>query len=186
MAACSFCGRRPPDTGRLIAGADAFICENCIRHWFGSLSMAGGHQPRSGAYKAQGLLVETVGPPPEDEDAARAEIKAAYLASATTSEDGRSVPSVEMGADLGPTLLQALERNPFPPPAEASIDVDAVAFIDAEHGAVWFTITIDGIPRLSNQRGDAVVVDGAWKMARSTFCALMASAGVTCPPEPDR
>ncbi len=185
IAACSFCGRRPPETGQLVSGTDAFICELCIRHWFDALSTGGPSQGIS-ASPPQFVLIDSGGPPPEDEDAARAEITAAYLASATTSEDGQSVPSVEMGADLGPTLLQALERNPFPPPAESRIDVDAVAFVDTEHAAVWFTITIDGIPRLSNQRGDAVVVDGAWKMARSTFCALMASAGVACPPRPDR
>jgi hypothetical protein len=185
IAVCSFCGRHPPDTGQLVSGPDAFICENCVRYWFETLSTPGRSQPRSAA-PARFVLVDSGGPPPEDEDAARAEIAAAYLASATASEDGRSVPSVELGADLGPTLLQALERNPFPPPAKSSIDVDAVAFIDADHAAVWFTITIEGIPRLSNQRGEAVVVDGAWKMARSTFCALMASAGVACPPEPDR
>ena len=185
MAACSFCGRRPPETGQLVSGTDAFICERCIRQWFEALSTGGRSQAIS-ASPAQFVLIASGGPPPEDEDAARAEIAAAYLASATTSEDGQSVPSVEMGEDLGPTLLQALERNPFPPPAESRIDVDAVAFVDAEHAAVWFTITIDGIPRLSNQRGDAVLVDGAWKMARSTFCALMTSAGVACPPRPDR
>ena len=125
-----------------------------------------------------------MGPPPEDEDAARAEIAAAYAASATASEDGRSVPSVETGANLGPTLLRAQERSPFPAPAEVSIDVNDVLFLDQAHAAVWFTITIDGSPRLGNHRGDAVVVDGAWKMARATFCDLMRSAGVECPPEP--
>lgn len=125
-------------------------------------------------------------PPPEDEDAARAEVAAAYAASAKASDDGRSVPSVERGSDPGPTLLQAQERNPFPPTAEVSLDVHQVACLDRAHAAVWFTVTIDGIPRLSTQQGDAIVVDGAWKMARSTFCALMALAGVDCPPEPDR
>ena len=33
LMACSFCGRQPPDTGRLVAGAEAFICEHCIRDW---------------------------------------------------------------------------------------------------------------------------------------------------------
>jgi hypothetical protein len=27
---CSFCGRRPPHTGRLVAGTDAAICEHCL------------------------------------------------------------------------------------------------------------------------------------------------------------
>jgi hypothetical protein len=184
LAACSFCGRRPPETGQLIAGGDAFICEHCVRHWSGSLSMSPGRQPLSGLHRTEGLLVETAGPPPEDEDAARAEIAAAFASSATPSEDGASVPSVEGGANLGPTLLAAQGRSPFPPSAEVSIDVDYIAFLDPEHAAVSFTITIGGVPRLPDRRGDAVVVDGAWKMARSTFCELMRVAGVDCPPRP--
>ena len=27
---CSFCGSRPPETGRLVAGDDALICEHCL------------------------------------------------------------------------------------------------------------------------------------------------------------
>ncbi|HMK99381.1 MAG TPA: Clp protease N-terminal domain-containing protein [Acidimicrobiales bacterium] len=38
LAACSFCGRRAPDTGRLVAGTDAYICEHCVRHWARQLS----------------------------------------------------------------------------------------------------------------------------------------------------
>ena len=38
LAACSFCGRRAPDTGRLVAGTDAYICEHCVRDWAGQLS----------------------------------------------------------------------------------------------------------------------------------------------------
>jgi hypothetical protein len=134
----------------------------------------------------RGLLVDAAGPRPEDEDAARAEIAAAFATSATASEDGRSVPSVQAGANLGPTLLRAQERSPFPPPAEVGIDVNHIAFLDREHAAVSFTITIASIPRLRDHRGNAVVVDGSWKMARSTFCDLMRLAGVDCPPEPDR
>jgi ATP-dependent Clp protease ATP-binding subunit ClpC len=37
VPACSFCGRQPPDTGQLFAGADASICEHCVRQWSGQL-----------------------------------------------------------------------------------------------------------------------------------------------------
>jgi hypothetical protein len=44
---CSFCGRQPPDSGRLIAGQNAFICENCVHEWATNFSSSGG--PASGA-----------------------------------------------------------------------------------------------------------------------------------------
>jgi ribosomal protein S14 len=31
--ACSFCGGQPPESGQLISGTDAFICEHCVRRW---------------------------------------------------------------------------------------------------------------------------------------------------------
>jgi Clp amino terminal domain, pathogenicity island component/ClpX C4-type zinc finger len=33
LAACSFCGRRPPVSGRLIQGRAVSICEHCILEW---------------------------------------------------------------------------------------------------------------------------------------------------------
>ena len=33
---CSFCGRRPPESGQIVAGHDtAYICEHCVREWAG-------------------------------------------------------------------------------------------------------------------------------------------------------
>jgi len=37
VPACSFCGRRPPDSGQLFAGTDAAICEHCVRQWSAGL-----------------------------------------------------------------------------------------------------------------------------------------------------
>jgi ATP-dependent Clp protease ATP-binding subunit ClpC len=35
---CSFCTKRPPESGQLVAGRDgAYICEHCIRRWSGSV-----------------------------------------------------------------------------------------------------------------------------------------------------
>ena len=33
LVRCSFCGRTPPTAGRLVAGRDAFICENGVHVW---------------------------------------------------------------------------------------------------------------------------------------------------------
>ncbi len=44
-------------------------------------------------------------------------------------------------------------------------------------------ITFEGTTRVSYDIGDAVVVNGVWKMARSTFCDLMALVGLPCQPE---
>ena len=39
LVACSFCGLAPPESGQLIAGDNAFICERCVGQWFGRLEV---------------------------------------------------------------------------------------------------------------------------------------------------
>ncbi len=33
LVECSFCGRRPPESGRLVSGRYAYICEHCLMEW---------------------------------------------------------------------------------------------------------------------------------------------------------
>ena len=124
------------------------------------------------------------GEQPEDPQTARDAIKAAFSQSRIASDDGASVPTVEHGDNLGPTLTEANRRHLGIAPEESQVNIsaDQIVFVDAEHAAVMFTIWIDGRQMMQPVRGDAVRVDGSWKMARSTFCQLMAMGGVQCPP----
>jgi Clp amino terminal domain, pathogenicity island component/ClpX C4-type zinc finger len=181
LVACSFCGRQPPASGRLVAGTDAFICEFCVREWAQGLRdpvRLGMNEPMIPQ------LVVPAGPPPTDEAAARKQIELAFSTHGTLSDDGRALPMVQGGENLGPTRNAAAERRPDVQPVE--IRVDRIEFVDAEHAAVWFSISGNGRPLLVRHRGDAVHIDGTWKMARSTFCELMRMGGIECPPpEPD-
>jgi hypothetical protein len=116
---------------------------------------------------------------------AESAIRAAFAGSGKASEDGTSVPMVEKGETLAPVLAAAKEnrRGIGPEGAEFVTSVDEIVFTDPDHAAVWFSIAVAGRTLLSHHRGDALVVDGIWKVARSTFCGLMALAGVQCPPE---
>ena len=166
-----------------MSGNDAFICEHCIRRWSARLEGAVGHGWRS--VGPQAPEIPPPGPPPANPDAARSEIAAAFAGFGALSEDGRSVPSVEGGEALGPVLTAAKERwrDVVPPTANVAATVDEIVFVDPIHAAVWFSISLDGRPMLQRHRGDAIVVEGRWKMARSTFCGVMSMAGVPCPPE---
>jgi hypothetical protein len=187
LVACSFCGLAPPASGQLIAGDNAFICERCIEHWSQYMRTATSRVvvPVVRPPESPSEVIST-GPPPADVDAARAEIQAAYSAHGTTSEDGTSIPSVERGEDLGPTVAKAKSmarnRGIALDDADVAVVVDEVRFVDAEHAAVWFSISIDGHPMVRLHRGDALVIAGNWKMARTTFCQIMAMGGVPCPP----
>jgi hypothetical protein len=124
------------------------------------------------------------GVPPTDTDKARAEIRAAFANHGSLSEDGKAALGVERGANLGWAVTAAMANAP-PALLEAEIllTVDEIIFVDPEHAPVWFSILVNGSPVLARHRGDAVLVEGEWMMARSTFCQIMAMAGVTCPPE---
>jgi Clp amino terminal domain, pathogenicity island component/ClpX C4-type zinc finger len=179
---CSFCGLHPPESGEIVAGHNAFICERCIRQW--SLRL---HRSRPAArtwisHSPPDVVVP--GEPPTDTDEAGAAIGAAYAMHGSLSADGRAALGVEKGADLG-WAVTAAKANAPPAflKAEIAVTVDEIIFVDPEHAAVWFSILVDGSPVLSRHRGDAVLVGSEWMMARSTFCQIMAMGGVTCPPE---
>jgi len=185
FVACSFCGRQPPASGRIIRGADAFICEHCIRQWHGVLDQPAvtEHAPTASIVVLGTDVVP--GEQPENPDAARAEITAAFVSHETLGDDGQSLPMVEKGGNLGPTLVASQERHRgLSEGKSVSWSVDEIVFTDPEHAAVWFTFNLDNVPMLARHRGDAVMVEGQWKMARSTFCELMRMAGVECPPPP--
>jgi hypothetical protein len=185
LVSCSFCGRQPPESGRLVSGTNAFICEQCVRRWARQLTRA----DVSGSILRPGIgrlrqAVQPTGPPPANQDSARTDIIAAFSGYGTLSEDSQSLPMVDRGENLGATLILARERRRVPETPEVVV-IDEIVFTESEHATVWFTVSVTGSPIARPRRGDAVVVNGAWKMARSTFCELMATAGVECPPDTD-
>jgi len=175
LAACSFCGRRPPETGQLIAGNEAFICERCVKQW------AARFMSREGQHE-QLIPPSITGPPPVDELSARAAVEAAFAELFTLSDDEQRVDAVEDGFDLGRYLLEAAERRLVAEGAVPSVVVDDVVFVNEGQAAVWFTIWVDGRAVLGRHRGDALLVDRFWKVTRATFCDVLARAGVLCPP----
>jgi hypothetical protein len=184
LVTCSFCGLAPPESGQLVAGDNAFICEHCVRQWSRQLTSSGPFSTgpfRTGRFRRMSVADVLPGPQPENPDGARAEISAAYSNHGTVSEDGLSLPWVEDGENLGPTLAAAKDQRPDV--AEVVISIDDLVFVDIEHAALLFSISVNGGPVLTHYRGDAVLIDGVWKMARSTFCQLMAMGGIQCPPE---
>ncbi|HMH57920.1 MAG TPA: hypothetical protein VK537_01940, partial [Galbitalea sp.] len=91
-----------------MSGDNAFMCERCVRQWSDRLAMEAGQVRPVVSYVYDAPPAEAA---PDDPDAARAEIAAAFAGLAPLSDDGRSVPTVERGDDLGPFLVVARERR---------------------------------------------------------------------------
>ena len=68
-----------------------------------------------------------------------------------------------------------------PPPEVKTATVTDVTFTDAENAAVTYDLLIDGKPVLPGATGTAVLVDGTWKVSKTTFCTL---ASLGSPVEP--
>jgi hypothetical protein len=172
LVTCSFCGRGSPESGQLVAGANAHICEHCVRDWYGRLGRAGDRPVRLSVVSPDRDL-PAAGQPPEDAERAEADIRAAFAASGTASDDGASVPTVQGGETLGPVLAAAKERagDLARPDADVVISVDEMVFTHPDHAAVRFSLSIAGRPMLPRHRGDAVLwtACGRWPDPRSVI-----------------
>jgi hypothetical protein len=174
---CSFCGRRPPESGQLVSGRDGvYVCEHCVRDLSHRLEADTDADP--GAVRSPVVIT---GRQPDDEEGAREEIANAFGHALVLSEDRRTVPTVDGGELLGPCLKEAQERHAALRHMDQSVEIDHIQFLDEEHASVSFALSVEGLSSEMRQ-GEALVIDSKWKMARSTFCELMRLAGVQCPP----
>ena len=63
-----------------------------------------------------------------------------------------------------------------------SARVDAVRLVSSERALVTFSILANGSPKLGDQQGGAVRVNGRWVVSQATYCGVVALVGVSCPP----
>jgi hypothetical protein len=128
---------------------------------------------------------EAIGPPPEDEESARAQIGEVFSLMLTGAENG-DVPAVDGGSNLGDCLAEAARRHGAmvdQGPA-TKVTADFVRFINDHEARVSYSVVVTGPfnANFPNRPGRAVLADGVWKVARETFCEFMEMTGVTCPP----
>ncbi|WP_433605633.1 hypothetical protein [Prescottella agglutinans] len=71
--------------------------------------------------------------------------------------------------------INAQAESPLTQGAAATVskvDLDAPG-----HATVTYTVLVNGQPVLPDQIGEAVQVDGAWKVSQTTFCELLTLQG---------
>jgi hypothetical protein len=176
LVECSFCGRRPPESGKLVSGrSGAYVCEHCVSDLKERLTTDDGPSRNVSASP-----VVITGRLPDDEESARLEITQAFGHALVLSEDRHTVPSVEGGDLLGPCLKEAQERHAGLRRGEGTITIDHLQFLDEEEASVMVSVALPGVPS-TPIRGQAFLIDGVWKVARATFCQLMTLIGVECP-----
>ncbi len=120
------------------------------------------------------------GPQPADAVAAGASVRSAFdvvydptagAARLDLLDDPRGVADTTAAAIAGPYGSEV---------ASTTATFGEVSFDRPDHAWFHYELSVG----FGTRTGEAVLVDGKWKIARSTVCADLALAGVTCPPVP--
>ncbi|WP_430333294.1 hypothetical protein [Rhodococcus sp. ACT016] len=93
--------------------------------------------------------------------------------SSTTSGE-QKIMLVENGQEFA-EIINAQAASPIAQGTSATVtnvDVDTPT-----HATVTYSVSMNGQPVLANQMGEAVKVDGQWKVAQATFCDLLVLQG---------
>jgi hypothetical protein len=124
------------------------------------------------------------GEQPVDEETARAEIVDLWNA----AYDGVNEPSETNIREQPDVWLDAQERFREEQPQYAAwseevyAEVHEVVFTSPDRASVHFTLLSDNpsIPAPGERIGEAVLIDGVWKVSIETSCGLLALAGIEC------
>jgi hypothetical protein len=175
---CSFCSRREESVSHLVRSRDAYICDACVELAAEAIAAA---PPDSKLVR-----IRRSPPVPKDRDAAEEEIERVFeTAIGGEATDDERLELIEGSSNLRPALQQVRER--LPAGHRADTFVEHVRFLSEDEAEVHFVLVYPGgisAPRLP-QTGHAVLSAGRWKVARETWCRLVAQIGVPCPPPPE-
>lgn len=175
---CSFCGRREDSVRHLVRSRDAYICDECVD--------LAAEVIASAPCEHGSLTIPRRRPARSDRDAAEEEIERVFETAigGETSDDER-MEVIEGGSNLGPTLQVVRQR--IPPDQRADTYVEYIRLLSEDEAEVHFVLVYPGGPSAPRFpfTGHAVVSDGRWKVARETWCQLIGTIGIPCPPPPE-
>jgi hypothetical protein len=110
-----------------------------------------------------------------------AQIRAAFLSWIDAQPKDALDEYVEDFESIADSLRQGIAQHTAEDVAKYSGRVDSIQIIDATHADVRYTILFDGAPQYAQQPGQAIKIDGVWKVTRDTVCNLLEFGGITCP-----
>jgi len=162
----------------LVRARDTYICNECVDLAAQAIAAA-----PSGTTS---LTIRRRPPNWSDRDAAEEEIERVFeTAIGRDTSDDERMELIEGGSNLGPTLQ--LIRQRLPRDQRADTYVEYVRMLSDDEAEVHFVLVYPGgisAPRFPFT-GHAMLSDGRWKVARETWCRLIGSIGIPCPPPPE-
>ena len=125
-------------------------------------------------------LPAATGPPPAHPAAAQATIENVFhrfFESPAGTQTGLLEDENTLGAIIH-EVQAAPEARLYA--GKTKICINDFRFLDRTHAALRFDTLYNGQPLSSNVIGRAVFINGHWKVALSTYCALIANLGIQC------
>ena len=115
--------------------------------------------------------------PGEDPDV-DAVVAAFTMALDSTTDYAASASFIEASEDLEETVMDYMAQGD----AFGGVGVLPTAVsVNGDVATVTYTLLFGGSPAYSDQKAEALRIDGVWKVSRASFCGLMRSARVGCP-----
>jgi len=97
--------------------------------------------------------------------------------------DGTSPASTKV-ADLenGPEFKSIIDAAAKSSLARSStVSISKVSITSSSTAEVTYTVSLGGVPALKDQKGEAIKIDGKWKVGDASFCGLLSLEGDKVP-----
>jgi hypothetical protein len=149
----------------------------------GSVKLPQPNTMETTACAPQSLPLPKPGQQPADAAAADKAVRAAYAKAFTAvpGDDSYSSLSAVQDGDSLHSALDQLRQNFAEAAASSSVDTGQLVFTDPETAVLKFTLHYTGGAPYGTHNGTAVFADGAWKVSRESYCAVLSFGGATCP-----
>lgn len=124
---------------------------------------------------AAGLWFGTVAPASATSATAKAKVTAdwkAFFSGKTPAK--KKIALVEDGSAFAKVIEGQSKSNPL---AESTTVKVSSVKVSGSKATVVYTIDLGGQPALKNQKGEALLRGGTWKVGAQSFCALLALEG---------
>jgi hypothetical protein len=149
-----------------------------------SAYLAGQDQCASPSPEPPAPVMPEPGEPPADEAAARAAITDTFLAAFDGANDRDAKAPHYERSDVWLAASEEWGQIPSNEGVAESLyaEVHEIVFTSADRASVRFSLLSRDTeaPALGNQIGEAVLIDGQWKVSIETSCGLVAMGGVEC------
>jgi hypothetical protein len=165
--------------GSVRLGSGYPVASSCLPHSAGGASV----QPRTGTSAGVApppALPAATGPPPASPAVARQQVEAAYRAVFTANGSSGVAPNLEGGAALSDAARKQLQAGYRDILGKLTVRIGDFGFLSPTQAALQFDLLLNGQPVTATTVGQAVLVNGKWKVARATFCAIITRASVPC------